>query len=85
MVNYKCMCKQAVSQVISKMEKVVTSDKLHFRLALLARMNVDSFCTHLAFDVAAPVKFAVTSLLNDGFMCIVAAAATHQIASISSR
>ena len=49
-----------------------------------ARVNVDRFDASFAFDVTAPVKFALATLFDGGFVSVVAPTAAHQIASVHS-
>lgn len=51
-------------------------------LVLLADKLVNDFGAALAFDIAAPVEFAVAALHDLGLVLVVTTAAAHQLASI---
>lgn len=51
---------------------------------LLARMNIHRFDASLALHVAAPVEFALATLLHRRLVSVVASAAAHEIASVHS-
>lgn len=45
-------------------------------------MQIDSIDTGLAFDMATPVEFALTSLFDGSFLCVVAPATAQQVAAV---
>lgn len=47
-------------------------------------MDVDGFDAGFAFNVTAPVEFALAALFDRRFVSVVTPAATHQIASVHS-
>lgn len=53
-------------------------------ILLFARVFLSSFGTGLAVDTAAPVELAPALPRPRELVCVVAAAAAHQVASVSS-
>ena len=47
-------------------------------------MDVDGFDASFAFDVTAPVEFALAAFFDRRFVSVVTSAAAHQIAAVHS-